>query len=90
MSDWIEANVEAPVCDFAKKNGWIVRKLAWVGRRGGPDRFFAKDGKVILVEFKRPGKEPGTLQAREHRRLRASGVDVRVVDSVEDGRAIFR
>lgn len=90
MSELIEANVEGPVCDFAEKNGWIVRKLAWVGRRGGPDRFFAKEGRVVLVEFKRPGGEPEPLQAREHRRLRKAGVDVRVVDSVEAGRAIFR
>lgn len=85
----LERNIELPVCDYAEAGGWIVRKLQWVGRRAGPDRFFAKDGRIVLVEFKRPGEEPGPLQFREHRRLRKAGIEVHVIDSVEEGCALF-
>lgn len=83
------SGVKRSVCEFAQGRGWIVRQLAWIGRRGGPDTFFARDGRVILVEFKRPGKEPGLQQAREIRRLRKHGVEVYSVNDVELGCALF-
>lgn len=77
----IESPIEDWVCDEAKRAGWLVRKMAWVGRRNGPDRFFAKAGRVVLIEFKRPGKEPRPGQAREIEALKAAGVEVHAVDN---------
>lgn len=86
----IEANVELPVCEFARGNGWRNRKLKWIGRRGAPDRLFGKKGhKPRLVEFKRPGAKPSKQQLREHERLRNMGFEVYVIDNVEDGYALF-
>lgn len=76
-----EAPIEKYVEDEAQKAGWLVRKLSWVGRRAAPDRFFAKDGRIVLIEFKRPGKKAEGLQAKEHRLLRAAGVETHVCDS---------
>lgn len=77
----IESPIEEWVCEKAESAGWLVRKLKWIGRRNGPDRFFAKDGRVVLIEFKRPdqGARPG--QQREIDALAAAGVEVHVVDS---------
>jgi len=40
-------------------------------------------GAVLLIELKAPGKPPEPHQVREHQRLRAAGLDVRVIDSLE-------
>lgn len=77
----IESPIEDWVCQQAEDAGWLVRKLSWVGRRSGCDRFFAKGGRVVLIEFKKPGKEPSETQKREIARLKGAGVEVHVVDS---------
>jgi len=84
-----ESKVEKTVMDHAKKNGWVVRKLAWIGRRNAPDRFFAKGGVIILVEFKKPGGDATEKQSNEHKTLRAAGVHVIVINDIEVGREIF-
>lgn len=86
----LESYIERETCRAAEANGWIIRKLQWVGRRAAPDRFFAKDGRVVLVEFKRPGEKPRPDQVREIRKLRDAGVEVRVIDNLEDGHAFAR
>lgn len=76
-----EAPLEEWACDEAEKAGWLVRKLGWKGRRRAPDRFFAKEGRVVLIEFKRPGKGAETGQKSEVRRLQEAGVEAHVVDN---------
>lgn len=79
-----EATYEGIVVDAAKAAGWTVRKLKWLCRRGGPDRFFAKEGRIVLIEFKRPGvgaKASKGNQATEVELLRAAGVEVHVCDN---------
>lgn len=76
-----EATYEGIVVDAAIADGWIARKLKWIGRRNGPDRFFAKDGRVVLMEFKRPGESARTGQDKEITALSEAGVEVHVVDS---------
>lgn len=78
-----ETVIENDTVDWAEKNGWLVRKCIYAGRRGSPDRWFLKGGRLVLIEFKRPGHKPDAQQAREHDRLRASGFPVHVVTSVE-------
>lgn len=73
MEDW--------ACDEAEKAGWLVRKLAWKGRRNAPDRFFAKDGRVVLIEFKRPSGAARVTQEREIEALRSAGVEVYLADN---------
>jgi hypothetical protein len=77
----IEAAEEEYVCDLAQKDGWIVRKLKWIGRRNGMDRFFLKAGRIVLIEFKQAGKEPKPGQAKEIELFRAAGAEVHVCDS---------
>ena len=38
----------------------------------------------MFVEFKRPGKKPTALQEAWHRKLRALGFKVEVIDNVSD------
>ena len=78
----IEAPIEEWVCDQAEKAGWLCRKVKWIGRRSAMDRFFAKGGRVVFLEFKRPGKTKGDrTQPAEIERMQAAGVEVHIVDN---------
>jgi hypothetical protein len=50
---------------------------------------FIKDGRVVFIEFKRPGGGLTSGQAREIERLRAAGAEVHVAYSVEDVKEIL-
>lgn len=86
-----EAAIERHLVKCVKQLGGEVRKVAWVGRRGAPDRF------VMLplwcgawVELKNP-KTVETFpadareraQAREHKRMREMGQTVLVLGTKE-------
>lgn len=64
-----------------------VHYPAWSGevRAGGICWGYAwtKPAAAIWVELKAPGKKPEPHQLREHRRMRAMGQRVEVVDSIE-------
>lgn len=84
----LEKDIERRDRDAAKADGWLVYKVQAVGVRGFPDRFYAKDGRIILMEWKRPGGTVDPNQVLRHAELRAAGVEVHVVDSLEQARAI--
>jgi hypothetical protein len=80
-----ETIIEKTVCAHAEKRGWLVRKTVYQNRKGSPDRWFFRNSKLLLVEFKRPGQLPDPIQRREHVRLRAAGFPVHVIDDIDDG-----
>lgn len=84
-----EHTLEELAVERAKARGWLYRKLQWIGRRHAPDRFFAKNGRAVFVEFKSPGEKPRPGQAKEIAALRAAGLDVRVIDNLRDAYALF-
>lgn len=77
----IESPIEDYVCDLAEKDGWIVRKLKWIGRRNAMDRFFLKNGRIVLIEFKKPDDKPRVTQDREIKRFQEAGAEVHVCDN---------
>jgi hypothetical protein len=80
-----ESTIEKTVCKHAETRGWLVRKCAYIGRKGAPDRWFFKAGRLLLIEFKRPGETPDPIQRREHARLRRAGFAVYVINDIDDG-----
>lgn len=75
-----ESVVENYLRRVAKKHGWEVRKLQWVGRRGAPDRLLMAEGaRLVFVETKAPQGRLEPHQEREHRRLRKLGFRVAVL-----------
>lgn len=82
-------HVQTPVTNYARSLGWRARRMQYIGRHACPDSWFFKNGRVIIIEFKEIGEEPKIHQEREIRRLRESGMEVHVIDNVEDGRALF-
>lgn len=90
MKDVGEWEVVKATNKAAKKAGFLHRKVVYQGRRGAPDDwYFGPGGRLIVIEHKRPGKEPSEQQAREHRRFRALGFDVRTVSTVAQARRVF-
>lgn len=84
-----ERVIEQKVCAAATANGWLAFKWQSPQNRGVPDRIFIREGRFIAVEFKAPGKRPSKLQQHVHEHLRKEGVEVHVIDSIEDGIALF-
>lgn len=78
----LEANEELEAVSWAENNGWVSRKIAYVGRRGCPDRLFMGHGHLLICEFKKPsrraakdgGKSGG--QTKEAQRAAEVGVTI--------------
>lgn len=59
------------------------------GIRGCPDYWFAKDGMLLIMEFKKPGGERQVQQVLRARELESAGFRVCVVDDAETGRQML-
>ena len=67
-----------------------IRKVAWPGRAGAPDRLVMLPGRrAVWVELKATGKKPTAQQVREHNRMRRLGERVEVIDSLEGVEALL-
>ena len=93
-----ESTIEQHLVKRVKELGGEVRKVQWIGRRGAPDRLVMlparklspgldcawcnPPGRTIWIELKAPGIPPAAHQVREHKRMRAMGQHVVVIDNI--------
>ncbi len=87
-----EASVENYLRAQVKAHGGQTRKVAWIGRKGAPDRIvWWKFPFIALVECKAPGEEVDwrSLQGREIKRLRDDRWPVCVVASRQEVDALI-
>jgi hypothetical protein len=75
-----ESSVEAYLVKRCKEIGALCEKFTSPQRKNVPDRLVTFWGTYYL-EMKRPGKGASEAQARDHKRRRALGADVRVIDT---------
>lgn len=92
-----ERTVERYLVKRVKELGGEVRKVAWVGRQGAPDRVVLLPHNTIWVELKNPvtvqsfpANAHERAQAREHERMRNMGQHVVVVGTLEGVDALLR
>lgn len=85
----LESKIEATVTRYAKLNGWLAYKWTSPSNRGVPDRLYFKDGQLVIVEFKAPGKRPTPLQGSVHAKLSAQGFEVHIIDNIEEGKKLL-
>ena len=86
----LERDIERAVSRYAKDRGIENEKYTSPNKRSVPDRIFYPGGGICtFIEFKALGCKPTEAQARDHARRRAAGYDVRVVDSIEEGRRVI-
>jgi hypothetical protein len=86
-----ESIIERYLVKRVKELGGEVRKVQWIGRNGAPDRLVMLPLSMkqvfmhctIWVELKATGKVAEPHQLREHKRMRAMGQHVVVIDSLE-------
>lgn len=87
-------DIEQPAKRFAESRGWLIEKVVSLSRKAWPDRFCVRreDGvtRIMLVEFKKPGKEPTTQQLKRHQELRDLGLEVHWVNTLEQAYELFR
>lgn len=77
-----ESRVEKRCRELAEADGWMFEKIKFLSRIGCPDRFLAKEGRIVLVEFKAPGKVLEPHQQVMVWELQQAGIEVIVVDTV--------
>ena len=92
MPSRLESAVEKNSVKWAKEQGWQAWKLVNLGSRGFPDRWFVKPGpKIVIIEFKAPGKRARKLQVHICRMLIELGFNVHLdVDDEELAKRILR
>lgn len=78
-----ESTIEGKACEYAEKRGWFVVKLMRCNIDSMPDRLFHRRGYTMYIEFKKFGEGASPKQAKRHRELRAKGIPVHVVDTLE-------
>ena len=80
----LEREIESKARAKAIEAGGLCYKFTSPSRRSVPDRLFIRDGRVVFIEFKRPGGKLTSGQEREIERLRRAGAEVHVCYSVEE------
>lgn len=86
----LESELQKKCVAYARGDGWWASKFVAQGRRSAPDYIFAKNGRVIFIEFKRPGQHPTELQEAEHEKMRSFGLTVEVCDNLEFFKEVLR
>lgn len=83
-----ESDIQGDVVAYARSLRIIARKLNF--GEGWPDYVFLFKGRVLFIEFKRPGESPTHLQNQMRSILKAEGFRVEVVDSIQIGTQLIR
>lgn len=86
----IEHEIREALKKRVESYGGEVRAIAYIGRAHcpdvlvlcGPNHWFVRDGHCV-VEVKGTEVEPRPGQLREHERLNAAGIFVKVINSLE-------
>ena len=78
-----ENKLERYLTSKLTKLGISTRKVKWIGRDGAPDRLILANG-GIWAELKAPGEKPRVNQVIEHEKMKAAGMRVEIIDSLED------
>lgn len=86
----LESYIERNSVKYAEKKGWLYFKVTSPTKRALPDRFFARKGEIVFVEFKRFGEKARKQQEKRIKELRDHGVTVHIIDTVEQAYEIFR
>lgn len=76
-----EKDIENYLVKQAKKAGFLIRKVQWVGTNHCPDRVVMSPGVTVWVELKAPGQLPRGGQLREINRMSEAGQLVAVLYS---------
>lgn len=86
----LEKTIEEKGEAYADRRGWWHCKFTSPGTPSVPDRIYIRRGRVVFIEWKRPGEEPTVKQYKRHREMREHGAEVHWVDSLEAAMEILK
>lgn len=86
---FLEKEIEAKVCEYAKSKGTLCYKFVSPNTRSVPDRIFFYKGFTLLIEFKSTVGKTTSGQDREIKRLREQGMDVHVINDIDTGKLVI-
>ena len=82
-TEMLESKVESSYRTLVESAGGEFLKFVSPGHAGYPDRIvLLPGGRIIFVEFKRPGEKPRLLQKKRGERLKELGFEWKVIDRV--------
>lgn len=86
----IEKHVEDSIVAYCKRNKLLIYKFVSPGTRGVPDRIIFGNGKVLLLEIKRPGGHASPLQNLHIKLLNKQSIPAFVVDNLDDAKRLIQ
>lgn len=86
----LESSIEGAAVAFAEAHGWWAAKFVSPGLRAVQDHIFIRDGRVLFVEFKRPGEKPRKQQLKRRDDMIAHGAEVHSVDNLKSAYDLLR
>lgn len=91
VNDPLESELQRNAYNYALSRGWFAEKIMRARRKGFPDYYFLRNGRTVLIEFKRsPDEEPTAQQLKRHKEIREHGGEVFVVDTLDQAKGILR
>src|SRR5690242_8290764 len=72
----LESEIQRKCIEFLNKAGWLSIKIIQCNLNGFPDLITLRDGRIVFIEFKQPGKNPEPLQEYRIKKLREQGFEV--------------
>lgn len=78
-----EAKIEKRCKSKARRDDWWVRKFSSPANNAVPDDIFLKEGRLVFIEFKKPGNTPTELQWIEINLINEAGGEAYWCDSYE-------
>ena len=87
MKNILEKDIEKAVKDYARSRGCLAYKFVSPGHAFVPDCLIISSiGRVMFIEFKRPGGKATAGQLREIIRLKTQNVVAVVVNDIQSGK----
>lgn len=86
----IESDYASGAHEFAILRGWFTFKVESPTMDSLPDRFYARHGVIIFIEWKKDGEKPTAKQLKRHREMREHGITVYWFDNLEEGKKVLR
>lgn len=89
----LESDNTSKAHEYAQRRGWFTFKVDSPTFNGLPDRCYIRRGRVVWIEWKRPGRgETGlsAIQVIRIREMREHGAEVYVLDNMQEFMELMR
>jgi hypothetical protein len=89
----LESDNTSKAHKYAEKRGWFTFKVESPTFNGLPDRCYIRRGRVVWIEWKRPGRgESGlsAIQVRRIKEMREHGAEVHVLDDLDEFKELMK